>query len=192
MKHRESSCPSTILGIVSTLALLAASDVWAEDMDVQLLFVQGATAIETDTDAKTFRLIDVADQTIYFSDRPKRLAGVTATKTFVEHWGTGDDSFAGNPPNATLLVFDESANKEHASVVILSDPVLGGGNLTYHYELIDGTMPDSGGAAGLFIDTFGPGGGVGAGFHGVGVGARGPGATGWRGVAARNCADGDC
>lgn len=46
--------------------------------------------------------------------------------------------------------------------------------------------------AALFIDRIGPGGGVGAGYHGVGVGERGPGAAGWAGVAARNCADADC
>jgi len=31
----------------------------------------------------------------------------------------------------------------------------------------------------LFIDWIGAGGGVGRGFHGVGVGARGPGVRGW-------------
>ena len=39
------------------------------------------------------------------------------------------------------------------------------------------TMSASGGATSLFIDWFGPGGGVGPGFHGVGVGGRG---VGWR------------
>jgi hypothetical protein len=53
-------------------------------------------------------------------------------------------------------------------------------------------MPAEGGATGLFIDTFGPGGGVGPTFHGAGVGARGPGAAGWAGVAVRNCAATNC
>jgi len=50
-------------------------------------------------------------------------------------------------------------------------------HLLYSYQIIDGTMSASGGATSLFIDWFGPGGGVGPGFHGVGVGGRG---VGWR------------
>jgi hypothetical protein len=38
-------------------------------------------------------------------------------------------------------------------------------------------MPKSGAAPSLFIDWIGVGGGVGPGFHGVGVGRRG---VGWR------------
>jgi hypothetical protein len=49
--------------------------------------------------------------------------------------------------------------------------------LVYSYKLINGTMPKGGGATALFIDWIGVGGGVGPGFHGVGVGARG---IGWR------------
>jgi hypothetical protein len=78
--------------------------------------------------------------------------------------------------------------------VELLDPVVEGQDLVYRYVLIDGDMPSGGGAAALFIDRIGPGGGVGVGRRGVGVGARGPGVAGWAGVAVRNCADGnkDC
>jgi hypothetical protein len=41
--------------------------------------------------------------------------------------------------------------------------------------LIEGKVPAAGGATSLFIDWIGVGGGVGPGFHGVGVGARGVG-----------------
>jgi hypothetical protein len=47
--------------------------------------------------------------------------------------------------------------------------------MVYQYKVIEGTMPKAGGATALFIDWIGPGGGVGPGFHGVGVGARGVG-----------------
>jgi len=47
----------------------------------------------------------------------------------------------------------------------------------YRYTLIEGKVPTAGGATSLFIDWIGPGGGVGPGFHGVGVGGRG---VGWR------------
>lgn len=174
------------------VALLTGTICHAEDTELHLLFVQGAAAVEADTEAKTISLVGIAAQTIYFSDRPNRVAGIAATDTFVEHWATGEDSFASNPPNATLMIYDRDTQENQASVLVLKDPVLAGDTLSYHYELLAGNEPANGGAAGLFIDTFGPGGGVGASYHGVGVGARGPGATGWRGVARRNCADGDC
>ena len=63
------------------------------------------------------------------------------------------------------------------TVVEISHPVVDGNDLVYDYKLIEGEMPESGGANALFIDWIGVGGGVGRGFHGVGRGARG---VGWR------------
>jgi len=174
--------------VATASALLLPMKAAAEDADLHLLFVQGSTSMQADTAAMTLRLVGVTGQTIYFSDRPKRVAGVVDTGKFVEHWGTGDDSFAKNPPNATVVVYDTDAEKDRAAVIVLTDPVLDGADLVYNYEILGGEMPVKGGATGLFIDTFGPGGGVGPTYHGAGVGARGPGVAGWAGVAARDCA----
>ena len=62
-------------------------------------------------------------------------------------------------------------------MVEISQPVVEGKDLVYEYKLIEGKVPTEGGATSLFIDWIGVGGGVGPGFHGVGVGARG---VGWR------------
>ena len=62
-------------------------------------------------------------------------------------------------------------------VVEISHPVVDGNDMVYEYKLIEGKMPASGGATALFIDWIGVGGGIGPGFHGVGVGRRG---VGWR------------
>jgi hypothetical protein len=62
-------------------------------------------------------------------------------------------------------------------VVEITNPVIDGHDLVYHYKLLEGTMPKSGGAASLFIDWIGAGGGAGRGFHGAGAGARGAGPT---------------
>jgi hypothetical protein len=59
----------------------------------------------------------------------------------------------------------------------ISHPVVDGNDLVYEYKLIEGKMPESGGATALFIDWIGVGGVVGPGFHGVGRGRRG---VGWR------------
>jgi hypothetical protein len=62
-------------------------------------------------------------------------------------------------------------------VVVISNPKVDGADLVYNYKVIEGTLPAGGGATSLFIDWIGVGGGVGFGFHGVGVGYRG---AGWR------------
>lgn len=181
----------TMLAVaLATAALSAPAAVADQQEDLTILFVQTSSSMQSD--ATTLRLVDVGEQIVYFSDRPNRIAGHIHLDKFVHGWSEGDDSFADNPPNAVLSVY-EPDGRDNATVVIeLGAPKMEGGDLVYSYSIVDGDMPQSGGATSLFIDTFGPGGGVGAGFHGVGVGARGPGAAGWAGVAVRNCVDGDC
>ena len=47
----------------------------------------------------------VAPNAIVFADRPVRSAGHVLTQHLLEEWGTGSDSFAKDPPNATVSVF---------------------------------------------------------------------------------------
>ena len=42
---------------------------------VEIMFVQTAEDLIVDSDAKTLRLVKVNQQTLYFSDRPDRVAG---------------------------------------------------------------------------------------------------------------------
>jgi hypothetical protein len=164
----------------------------ADDADIQLLFVQTSESLEVNVNAGTFRLVGVSPHILYFSDRPNRLAGHINMENYLKEWTDAPDDFNDDPPNATLSVYEPGHKESSLVVVEILNPVVNGDDLTYEYRLIDGRMPENGGMAALFIDRIGPGGGVGAGYHGVGVGARGPGVTGWAGVAARNCADGDC
>ncbi len=147
----------------------------AEQEEVQLLFVQ--TAEDMKADDKTLRLVDVGKQTLYFSDRPVRIAGHMEMPTYLNEWksGAGSDNFTADPPNATLSVIDAQKSENTLVVVEISHPVIDGNDLVYDYKLIEGDMPRSGGVTSLFIDTIGVGGGVGPGFHGVGVGRRGVG-----------------
>jgi hypothetical protein len=146
-----------------------------DENKVQLMFVQ--TADDLKADGKTLRLVNVGQQTLYFSDRPVRVAGHLTMPAYLDEWkaGEGPDNFSSDPPNATISVY-ESGNHEHTlAVVKISHPVIEGKDLIYTYKLIEGTMPKAGGATALFIDWIGVGGGVGPGFHGVGAGARGVG-----------------
>jgi hypothetical protein len=146
-----------------------------EENKVQLMFVQ--TADDLKADGKTLRLVNVGQQTLYFSDRPVRVAGHLTMPAYMDEWkaGEGPDNFSSDPPNATLSVYESGRHENTLAVVKISHPVIDGKDMVYNYKLIEGTMPKAGGAAALFIDWIGAGGGVGVGFHGAGAGARGVG-----------------
>ena len=143
----------------------------------QLMYVQSAEDLQVDAAASTFRLVKVNPQTVYFSDRPQRIAGNLKMADYLKTWKEGRDNFGADPPNATLSVYEPGRADPTLVVVTIMKPVVSGADLLYTYKIVEGTMPANGGATSLFIDWYGVGGGVGPGFHGVGVGRRG---VGWR------------
>jgi hypothetical protein len=164
----------------AALAGCAGSQAPAADAggsQAQLMFVQIAEDLRVDTARSTLRLVKVNPQTLYFSDRPKRIAGNLTLADYLKTWKEGRDSFNADPPNATLSVLEPGRADPTLVVVTLMKPVVDGADLLYTYKLVEGPMPAKGGQTSLFIDWYGVGGGVGPGFHGVGVGRRG---IGWR------------
>ena len=143
----------------------------------QLMFVQSAEDLKVDPAANTLRLVKVSQQTLYFSDRPQRIAGHLKMADYLKEWTAqaGKDNFGDDPPNATLSVYEAGQPDNTVVVVEITNPVVDGADLIYGYRIINGTMPANGGPTALFIDWIGAGGGVGRGFHGVGVGYRGRG-----------------
>jgi hypothetical protein len=141
------------------------------------MFVQVAEDLKVDPAAKTLRLVRVSQQTLYFSDRPARIAGHFKMADYLKEWTAkaGQDNFGANPPNATLSVYEPGQRDNTLAVVEITQPRIEGADLVYNYKLIDGKLPAGGGPTSLFIDWIGVGGGVGVGYHGVGVGFRGPG-----------------
>jgi len=117
---------------------------------VELLFVQNATS--GSFDGKTLTLKGVGP-TLYFSDRPERITGQLRTSEFVGHWTKGSDSFASNPPNATLSVF--GAKEVSSTVVVLTNPKLDRNTLSYTVKILEGKVPASFKESSLFIDIFG-------------------------------------
>jgi len=166
-----------LLVVLLAGVLAGSTSTKADTPKVELMFVQVADDIRAD--AATLRLVGVAQQTLYFSDRPVRIAGNLTMGGYLDEWKAteGPDNFGNNPPNATLSVYEPGQATNSIAVIVISHPVVDGRDLVYDYKLIEGAMPRSGGAASLFIDWIGVGGGVGPGFHGVGAGARG---VGWR------------
>jgi hypothetical protein len=117
---------------------------------VELLFVQNA--LTGSFDGKTLTLRGVGP-TLFFSDRPERVTGNLGTAEFVGHWDKGPDSFAKNPPNATLSIFDE---KDVTSVVVeLTRPTLQRDTLSYQAKVLTGKLPASFKESSLFIDILG-------------------------------------
>ena len=138
---------------------------------VQLMFVQ--TADDLKADGKTLRLVNVGQQTLYFSDRPVRIAGHMHDACLLDEWKARrrpGQFRAAIRPTPRCRSMSRGSNENTLAVVEISHPVVDGKDLVYNYKLIDGTMPKAGGATALFIDWIGVGGGVGVGFHGVGVG----------------------
>jgi len=115
---------------------------------VQYLYVQTAHAVGYKDGKLT--LHGVGPTTLFFSDRPERIAGHGTTEEAVKTWSQGDESFAADPPNATLSILGDADIDD--VVVVLSEPVLSGSKLTYSVRVLDGEIPASGGAASLFID----------------------------------------
>lgn len=160
----------------AALASLPTQAVAAEPR-MQLMFVQSADALKADD--KTLRLVNVSQQAIWFSDRPERKAGHLSLTDYLKEWtaAAGPNNFGKDPPNATLSVFQPGKDDNTLIVVEIGEPKVEGKDLIYSYKLIEGQMPKIGTSPSLFIDWIGIGGGVGPGFHGVGVGRRG---VGWR------------
>jgi hypothetical protein len=112
-------------------------------------------------------LTGVAPNSIVFADRPVRAAGHVMTEQFIMQWDEGKDSFAKDPPNATVSVLGGDGSKVSDAVVTLKAPKLEGGNLTFDVVVLEGSLAGSSGPAALFIDRFG---GFGGGFHAGGFG----------------------
>jgi hypothetical protein len=123
---------------------------------IDLLFVQNSTGMQYDKAKGTLRLKNIAASTLFFSDRPVRMAGHYHTRDeFLPLWAEGPDSFAKNPPNATLSILEVGSPDLQNAVITLRNPRMHGNDLVYDIKIVEGTVPQAAGAAVLFIDVFG-------------------------------------
>ena len=102
-------------------------------------------------------LTGVATNSIVFADRPVRSAGHALTAHLLEEWSpsTGDDSFAKNPPNATVSAFSKDGSAIRDAVVVLKSPKLEGDKLTFDVDVLEGDLAGADGPASIFIDIIG-------------------------------------
>jgi len=97
--------------------------------EADFLFVQSSKGLTFNKANNELTLTGVSPVTVYFTDRPERIAGNMKTTAFIPFWSEGKDSFKSNPPNADISLLDGS--KLTQIVAELRDPVLVGDDLTY-------------------------------------------------------------
>ncbi len=113
------------------------------------LFVQ--TAKSGTFDGIQVTLHDVSP-TIYFSDRPYRVAGHIATPLFVTNWKQGPGNFEADPPNATLSVFNEDGTVSN-TVIEVTEPVFKDGAIRYTVRTLSGELPKDFKTVTLFLNA---------------------------------------
>jgi hypothetical protein len=139
-------------GLVPALAL--GTGVLAEDAaNADFLFVQTARELAFDADRSQLTLNGISPVTLFFSDRPERIAGNMETARFVPFWSEGTDSFLSDPPNADISIIEDGTLRQ--VVVELRDPMLEGDALVYTAKVISGEMPVVGKDPSVFIDIIG-------------------------------------
>lgn len=104
----------------------------------------------------TLTLEDIAANSIVFADRPVRAAGHALTATLLDEWNPDyPDSFAADPPNATVSVFGETDDSVRDAVVVLGAPRMEGRDLVFAVEVLEGDLTGASGPAAVFIDIIG-------------------------------------
>jgi len=132
-------------------ALAQAAKDGAKQAD--FLFVQTAKGMTYNKATRKLTLQGVSPITVFFSDRPERIAGNMQTSAFVPFWSKGKDSFLSNPPNADLSILE--GGKLQQVVVVLQSPELKGDSLAYTVKVLEGELPAKGAQASVFIDVIG-------------------------------------
>ncbi len=161
---------NVLLSLVIVLGGLALP-AWADEQ-TELLFVQTAQGVVfQEGSPATLTLKNVSPSVVFFSDRPKRIAGHVSLTGFLAAWAEGSDSFAEDPPNANLSIVDGKTINN--TVVELMNPTYDGTDLTYEVVEISGNLPASGGISSLFIDGLFGGGVLRSGGRGAALGAIG-------------------
>jgi hypothetical protein len=132
-------------------ALAQAAQKLAEHAD--FLFVQSARHMSFDRTTGRMSLQGVSPVTVFFSDRPERIAGNMRTAAFVPFWSQGKDSFLSDPPNADISILEGESLLQ--VVAVLQAPMLEGETLSYGIKVLQGEVPAAGSDVSVFIDVIG-------------------------------------
>jgi hypothetical protein len=100
------------------------------------LFVQSAASGTLTQQDGTYKLTldDVSSTTVSFTDRPQRVVDKIPTHDFINEWTVGSDSFASDPPNGALVIYEGSM--EDILVLELRNPLYGNGTIQYEVSVL--------------------------------------------------------
>ena len=140
---------ATLFALTTTFATAAELNDSA-DRDVTWLFAVNASSGSVSGETLT---LTISPHVIYFSDRPNRLAGNISATELVALWkSTNPNSFAEDPPNAVINLFENT--DDESAVITLSKPSLQGNKLSFHIKTIEGSLPREFAHASVFIDGY--------------------------------------
>jgi len=128
-------------------------DIQKELEEIEAMFVQVAHDMTSDGAKVTFHGLSPA--TLFFSDRPQRVVGHLTAQQFVDEWSKGENSFTADPPNAVISFLADDDETPEDAIVVLKDPSLDGGDITYTVEMLEGSLPAKAESCSVFIDPFG-------------------------------------
>jgi hypothetical protein len=136
LKAGSAVAGAAFLSVTSKIPIVFAAN---EEEEVQYLFVQ--TAKGASIDKEKLILKDVNPTVIFFSDRPKRIAGHLTVEDFVLDWeeDNSKNSFKADPPNAVLSIFDKDEIED--VVVELKNPRLRNSDLVYQINVLEDDKP---------------------------------------------------
>lgn len=121
---------------------------------VPSLIVMNAAGASLDGTVLTLK--GIAGNSIVFADRPVRAAGHAPTAVLLDEWNPSyPDSFAADPPNATVSVFGETEGDVYDAVVTLRSPRMQGADLVFDVDVLEGSIAGATGPAAVFIDIIG-------------------------------------
>jgi hypothetical protein len=143
---------ATLLASASTLRSALAQPADAVKQ-ADFLFVQTAKGMTYDKATGLLTLRAVSPVTVFFTDRPERIAGNMQTAAFLPFWSKGKDSFLSDSPNAEISMIEGKSLRQ--AVAVLQSPALKGDTLSYTIRVLDGKVPAKAADVSLFIDVIG-------------------------------------
>lgn len=141
------------VSLTSTSSRAALAESQPTEKNADFLFVQTAKAMTFDKSTSILTMQGVSPITLFFSDRPQRIAGNMQTTAFIPFWSKGKDSFLKEAPNADLSILE--GNTLRQVVVVLEAPRVDGDNLAYKVKVLKGEMPEKASDVSIFIDIIG-------------------------------------
>ena len=136
-----------LLAVALTLSACAGDDA------CEMLFVQNAKGMVFDGSRLTLK--GANPNIIFFCDRPERTAGHLTREAFMKMVNEGENSFESNPPNAAISIFGLENTVTEVVVTLIEQPETSGDDFIFTVKVLEGELPDQGGAVAMFIDPIG-------------------------------------